>query len=110
MKLRASPAAGQRALASGSRGALLLVGGRHNYVGVSLQEILATMQVMLVSLRAKWDATLVNPFYTNYDRCGSYPFYTNYDRCRSSPLYPNYDFCRSWQRSFKLVRDELTSC
>ena len=46
----------------------------------------------------------VNPFYTNYDRCGSYPFYTNYDRCRSSPLYPNYDFCRSWQRSFKLVR------
>ena len=34
--------------------------GRHNYVGVSLQEMLATMQVMLgMSLRARWDATLV---------------------------------------------------
>ena len=34
--------------------------GRHNYVGVSLQERQATMQVMLgVSLRARWDATLV---------------------------------------------------
>ena len=31
------------------------------YVGVSLQERLATMQVMLgVSLRARWDATLVD--------------------------------------------------
>ena len=35
-------------------------GRRHNYVGVSLQEMWATMQVMLgVSLRARWDATLV---------------------------------------------------
>ena len=34
--------------------------GRHNYVGVSLQERRATMYVMLgVSLRARWDATLV---------------------------------------------------
>ena len=34
--------------------------GRHNYVGVSLQEMRATMQVMLgVSLPARWDATLV---------------------------------------------------
>ena len=34
--------------------------GRHNYVGVSLQERRATMQVMLgVSLQARWDATLV---------------------------------------------------
>ena len=34
--------------------------GRHNYVGVSLQEIRATTQVMIgVSLRAIWDATLV---------------------------------------------------
>ena len=34
--------------------------GHHNYVGVSLQERRATMQVMLgVSLRARWDATLV---------------------------------------------------
>ena len=32
---------------------------RHNYVGVSLQEMRATMQVILgVSLRARWDATL----------------------------------------------------
>ena len=34
--------------------------GRHNYVVVSLQERRATMQVMLgVSLRARWDATIV---------------------------------------------------
>ena len=34
--------------------------GRHNCVGVSLQEIRATMQVMLgESLRARCDATLV---------------------------------------------------
>ena len=46
-----------RPLASVARGALPLVGG---YVGVSLQERRATMQVMLgVSLRARWDATLV---------------------------------------------------
>ena len=35
--------------------------GRHNNVGVSLQERQATMQVMLgVSLRARWDATLIS--------------------------------------------------
>ena len=34
--------------------------GRRNNVGVSLRERRATMQVMLgVSLRARWDATLV---------------------------------------------------
>ena len=34
--------------------------GRHNTVGVSQREWQATMQVMLgVSLRARWDATLV---------------------------------------------------
>ena len=34
--------------------------GRHNHVGVSLRERRATIQVMLgVSLRARWDATLV---------------------------------------------------
>ena len=34
--------------------------GRHNNIGVSLRERQATMQVMLgVSLRARWDATLV---------------------------------------------------
>ena len=38
------------------------------------------------------------------------PFYTNYDRCRSRPFNPNYDNGRSWQRSFKLVRGEPTSC
>ena len=39
--------------------------GRHNYVGVSLQDSQATMQVMLrVSLRARWDATLVIPIPT----------------------------------------------
>ena len=32
--------------------------GRHNYVGVSLQERRATM--LVVSLRARWDATLVD--------------------------------------------------
>ena len=48
------------ALASGSRGALPLVVGGHNYVEVSLQERRATIQVMLrVSLRARWDAILV---------------------------------------------------
>ena len=36
-----------------------------NYVGVSLQETRATMQVMLgVSLRARWDATLVHVMIT----------------------------------------------
>ena len=45
---------------SGACGALRLVGGRHNNVGVSLQERRDTTQVMLgVSLRARWDATLV---------------------------------------------------
>ena len=34
--------------------------GHHNYVGVSLQEMRATTQLMLgVSLRAIWDAPLV---------------------------------------------------
>ena len=34
--------------------------GRHNYVGVSQQERRATMQFMLgVSLRARWDATIL---------------------------------------------------
>ena len=48
------------ALASGARGALPWSEGRHNYVGESLQERPVTMQVMLgVSLRARWDATLV---------------------------------------------------
>ena len=48
------------ALASGSRRALPLVVGGHNYVGVSLQERRARIQVMLrVSLRARWDAILV---------------------------------------------------
>ena len=57
--LRESPAAGQRALASGSRGACHWSEPRRG-VGVSLQERRATMQVMLgVSLRARWDATLV---------------------------------------------------
>ena len=46
--------------ARGARGALRLVGGHHNNVGVSLRERRATTQVMLgVSLRARWDATLV---------------------------------------------------
>ena len=50
----------QRSLAKGEHGALSLVGGCHNYVGVSLQEGRATMLVMLgLSLRARWDATLV---------------------------------------------------
>ena len=40
--------------------ALPLVGGHHNNVGVSLWERRATTQVMLgVSLRVRWDATLV---------------------------------------------------
>ena len=48
------------ARASGARGALPLVDGRHNNVGVLLRERRATTQVMLgVSLRARWDATLV---------------------------------------------------
>ena len=47
--------------ACGARGALRLVGGHLNNVGVSLRERPATTQVMLeVSLRARWDATLVN--------------------------------------------------
>ena len=38
--------------------------GRHNYVGLTLQERRATMQLMLgVSLRARWDATLVHLHY-----------------------------------------------
>ena len=58
MKLRVQ--APRAAHASGARGALPLVGGRHNNVGVSLWERQATTQVMLgVSLRARWDATLV---------------------------------------------------
>ena len=58
MKLRGQ--ALRAALASGTRGALSLVGGRHNNVGVSLRERRATTQVMLgVSRRARWDATLV---------------------------------------------------
>ena len=43
-----------------ARGALRLVGGRRNNVGVSLRERLDTAQVMLgVSLRARWVATLL---------------------------------------------------
>ena len=58
MKLRVQTL--RPALVSGARGALPLVGGRHNNVVVSLHERRATMQVMLgVSLRARWDATLV---------------------------------------------------
>ena len=67
MKLRESPAAGQRAFASGAHRAPARVEPchwseeRHNYVWVSLQERRATIQVMLgMSLRARWDATLVN--------------------------------------------------
>ena len=38
----------------------LAIGRRHNKVGVSLQERRGTTQVMLgVSLRARWDTTLV---------------------------------------------------
>ena len=38
----------------------LAIGRRHNKVGVSLQERQGTTQVMLgVSLRARWDTTLV---------------------------------------------------
>ena len=59
MKLRVQ--ALRPALARGARGALPLVGGHHNNVGVSLRERPATRQVMLVvSLRARWDVTLVN--------------------------------------------------
>ena len=58
MKLRVQ--ALRVALVSGARGALPLVGGRHNNVGVSLRERRATTQVMLgMSLRARWEATLV---------------------------------------------------
>ena len=47
------------ALASGVCGALRLVIGRHNNVGVSLRERRDTNKVMLgVSLWARWDATL----------------------------------------------------
>ena len=43
-----------------ARGALRLVGGCHNNVGVSLRERRDTAQVMLgVSLRARWYATVV---------------------------------------------------
>ena len=46
--------------ACGVRGALRLVGRRHNNVGVSLRERRDTAQVMLgVSLQARWHATLV---------------------------------------------------
>ena len=46
--------------AGGACGALRLVDGRHNNVGVSLRERRDITQVMLgVSLRARWDATLV---------------------------------------------------
>ena len=45
MKLRLQ--ALQPAIARGTRGALPLVGGGHNNVGVSLRERRATMQVML---------------------------------------------------------------
>ena len=49
------------ALASGVCGALRLVIGRHNNVGVSLRERRDTNKVMLgVSLWARWDATLDN--------------------------------------------------
>ena len=42
-------------------GALRLVGGRHNNVGVSLRERRDTSQVMLgASLRARWGTTLVH--------------------------------------------------
>ena len=48
------------ALASGARGALPLVGGCNNNVGVSLRERQAITQVMLgLSLRARWDTTIV---------------------------------------------------
>ena len=57
---RASSCTAGVAQASGARGALRLVGGRHNNVGVSLRERRDTAQVMLgVSLRARWDATPV---------------------------------------------------
>ena len=59
MKLRVQ--ALRAALASGARGALPLVGGHHNSVGVSLRKRQATTQVMLgLSLRARWDATLIH--------------------------------------------------
>ena len=46
---------------SGACGTLRLVGGRHNNVGVSLLERRYTTQVMLgVSLRARYDTTLVS--------------------------------------------------
>ena len=58
MKLRVQ--ALRPGIASGARGALSLVVGRHNNGGVSLRDRRATMPVMLgVSLRARWDATLV---------------------------------------------------
>ena len=48
-----------RPLTSGARGAW-----SKWYVGVSLQEMRATMQVMLgVSLQARWDATLAVPMH-----------------------------------------------
>ena len=58
MKLRVQ--ALQPALASGTREPCHWSEGRHNYVGVSLWERQATMQVMLgVSLRARWDGLFV---------------------------------------------------
>ena len=54
MKLRASPAAGLSRLAR-----VEPCHWAEGYVGVSLQERRATMQVMLgMSLRARWDTTL----------------------------------------------------
>ena len=58
MKLRGQ--ALQPALASGAHEPYHWSEGRHNNVGMYLRERLATTQVMLgVSLRARWDATLV---------------------------------------------------
>ena len=52
--------ASRAGLTSVACGVYRLVSGRHNNVGVSLREIRGTTQVMLgVSLRARWDATLV---------------------------------------------------
>ena len=66
MKLRVQ--ALRPALTIGARGALPLAGGDN--VGVSLRERRATMQVMIgVSLRARWDATLVNIIEIEVNTC-----------------------------------------